>query len=305
MAFRVSDDERDALLGLPWGAVTLYLLAIRPRMAYANGMVGERPRVSWQALCEALYIEPGPGRAGGSVHRDQVRRLAWHLERAGLIEFRSERTERRLIFFLPMAARDQSARIKAASKPPEKPAREAARPPQRESRSKAARHPARAEPSQAAQHPVSGKSNPPTTTAPLLNERAARRGGGVDAIEIPRGGLTAAQAQAVRQLLAGQRNGQALADELAGAMAQPRPVANPLGYLRRLIQADQAGAFTSEKGISIAEARERARRIEQQHHAAQVATPPPAPMTAEQLARLPANLRRIVEKRIKHHGNPP
>lgn len=102
------DDEDGALQGLPHLSQLLYLRCLRRFMDYETGVVGLTRRVSYQMFREALYVEPVPGRnikdrdATVQVFRSAVAQL----ERVGLVEPRS--TDRQLIFFLPLAARDQS-----------------------------------------------------------------------------------------------------------------------------------------------------------------------------------------------------
>lgn len=102
-AFRISDLEWEALAGLPDRAFRLYL-CLRRRMDFGSGMVGVRPRVSWQALAEDLYVEPAAGRTtgdSGSPSLKALRFAAELLQRAGLLESRS--ADRALIFALPLA----------------------------------------------------------------------------------------------------------------------------------------------------------------------------------------------------------
>ena len=105
----ITDDELGALQGLPLGAQVLYLRELRPRMDYATGTVGRAHRVSWNGMRATLEVESRPGIAGEMPSRDQVRRLAGQLERAGLIELISDMEGKQLIMRLPMAAYDDKA----------------------------------------------------------------------------------------------------------------------------------------------------------------------------------------------------
>ncbi len=110
--------EEEALQGLPLAAQVLYLRGLRRYMDYSTGLVGVRRRVSWQQLSETLYVDPHAGLAeSGRIGREQVRRLAGWLQRAGLLENRSDERRKQLIFFLPMADRDESAQKQPDRKP--------------------------------------------------------------------------------------------------------------------------------------------------------------------------------------------
>lgn len=115
-AMAISDAEREAMAGLPHAAVVLYVLGIRPYMDYATGIVGRARRVSWQSLSEALYVDPHQGLAdSGATGREQVRRLAQWLVKAGLVESASE--GKCLIFKCLLASTDESVQKKADRKP--------------------------------------------------------------------------------------------------------------------------------------------------------------------------------------------
>lgn len=115
----ITDAELDALQGLPLGAQVLYLREIRRYMDYSTGVTGIIRRISWQGLREVLEVEPRPGVARELPSKDQVRRLAGWLERAGLIRNISDVTGKQLIFRLPLAPSDTSVQIKAAINPPQ------------------------------------------------------------------------------------------------------------------------------------------------------------------------------------------
>ncbi|KAE8755150.1 hypothetical protein FSO04_36030 [Paraburkholderia madseniana] len=57
-SIKLCEAEMQALYGLGYEAIALYVMAIRPRMDFATGMVGVAPRISWQALREWIYVEP-------------------------------------------------------------------------------------------------------------------------------------------------------------------------------------------------------------------------------------------------------
>lgn len=104
-----NDAEDEALEGLPLLAQVLYLRGLRAAMDYATGMVGRQPHgVSWRTLGNVLFVEPARGRSEhGSPTQKALRFAVNILERAGLVEVRSG--DRELLFFLPLADRDESA----------------------------------------------------------------------------------------------------------------------------------------------------------------------------------------------------
>jgi hypothetical protein len=116
----ITEQELQALAGLPWLAQLLYLTALRPFMAYATGVVGgpEGPkRISLQGLREAVEVQPGPGRQGsGMPSKDQVRRALRHLRQAGLLERLDDPVY--LVFRLPMAQADSFVPSKPATESP-------------------------------------------------------------------------------------------------------------------------------------------------------------------------------------------
>ncbi|NEV63998.1 hypothetical protein [Thiorhodococcus minor] len=115
MAIRLEDAELAALTGQRPELWQLYIL-LRTLMDYHTGLVGANRRISWRSLQEALYVEPGQGLEGtGTPTKAKIRRLAEGLARAGLLCNRS--ALKQLIFFLPLAATDQSAPNKPGTNP--------------------------------------------------------------------------------------------------------------------------------------------------------------------------------------------
>ncbi|MBD9415908.1 hypothetical protein IB234_15200 [Pseudomonas sp. PDM16] len=113
-AYQINEDEREALRGLPMLAREIYVFGLRPFMDYASGVVGVKRGVSWKSIAEELYVEPHQGIKGGEPSEKELRRaLAW-LQKVGLLG--PNQAERRLVFELPLAARDQSVRKKVGSK---------------------------------------------------------------------------------------------------------------------------------------------------------------------------------------------
>lgn len=113
----VCDAELDALQGLPLGAQVLYLRELRARMDYGTGTVGRTHRVSWDRMRATLEVEPRPGIKGEQPSREQVRRLAQHLVRVGLVELISDMPGKQLIMRLPMAISDYCVSKKADRNP--------------------------------------------------------------------------------------------------------------------------------------------------------------------------------------------
>ncbi|WP_051534693.1 hypothetical protein [Deefgea rivuli] len=109
--FFINDDEWQALMGLPHMPHRLYV-ALRRRMDFRTGTVGARPKISYQALREDLYIEPCQGRAAnesGSPKLEALRHAVKLLERAGLL--RVVPADRQLIFSLILADTSESRSV--------------------------------------------------------------------------------------------------------------------------------------------------------------------------------------------------
>ncbi len=86
----VNTNELSALMGLPYIQQSAYLLGIRPYMDRKTFLVGVKRKISYQQLAEALYVEPHQGfEHSGSPSRQQLRRIIYALERAGLVEIQS------------------------------------------------------------------------------------------------------------------------------------------------------------------------------------------------------------------------
>lgn len=111
-SFQINDEEREALRGLPMLAREIYVFALRPFMDFATGVVGERRGISWKSIAEELYVEPHQGIKGGEPSEKELRRALVWLQKVGLVG--PNLAERRLIFELPKASRDQSVRKKWA-----------------------------------------------------------------------------------------------------------------------------------------------------------------------------------------------
>ena len=118
MDFLITDDELNALCGLPHIQQLAYLRGMRPYMDLKSSVVGIKRRVSYQSIAEQLYVEPHQGIRSQSFSRDQVRRAVSGLVRAGLITIESEGMQ--LILRCKLATRGFSVQNKAAINPPQK-----------------------------------------------------------------------------------------------------------------------------------------------------------------------------------------
>lgn len=131
-SYRISDEEREALRGLPLAARVLYVEGLRPHMDYRTGEAGEQRRITYQQLREVLDVEPVPGvPTPPQASDDQIKRLLATLERAGLIKRESvritagESTRARLVVRFLIAEndaiekqRDTCVQNQAATRPP-------------------------------------------------------------------------------------------------------------------------------------------------------------------------------------------
>lgn len=118
MQICLNEAELVALDGLPLLAQCLYVFAIKPRIDLRTNLVGIKPRISWQALREWLYVEPHSGVLGGSPSKQQIRRAAEWLEKTGLVTFQSRRQQ--LIFKCLLANQDKFVQNKADIFPTER-----------------------------------------------------------------------------------------------------------------------------------------------------------------------------------------
>lgn len=116
MDFKINQQERDALKGLPHLPRLTYLEALRPYMDYATGIVGVKRGISYQSLAEELYVEPHTGYiSSGSPSKQQLRRALKTLERAGLVSIQS--VGKKLILKCELATWDYSAQNKPDTNP--------------------------------------------------------------------------------------------------------------------------------------------------------------------------------------------
>lgn len=294
MKLSLSADEMAALYGLPFAAICLYVMAIRPRMDFATGLVGVRPRISWHALTEWLYVEQVSGPLEkGSPSVDQVRRLARHLVRVGLVQMRSSEIHRQLVFFCPLAHRDNSVQIQPARNPPDQPARQPDRGYQRGNAPNPPDNP-----------PDPNTLNPPDIRSPkgsyyhhhnIVRTQMSESGGGGGDLIWPKSLTKGERAAIGRMIEANSLNGssQLLLDELQGAIGT-KGVSNKVGYARRIVQAMIEGKFTPERAIAVQEGRARQAEIERQEADRRPADPAAARRS------LPGKLGDVLKKRRAH-----
>lgn len=116
----VNTDELSALMGLPHVQQLTYLLGIRPYMDRNTFLVGVKRKISYQSLSEVLYVEPHQGfECSGSPSRQQLRRIIYALERAGLVEIQS--IGKQLILKCLLANSDLSVQNKPDTNPTHQP----------------------------------------------------------------------------------------------------------------------------------------------------------------------------------------
>lgn len=101
MDILINHDGLEAMNGLPHIQQLTYLRGIRPYMDVKTGTTGIKRRISYQSISEQLYIEPHQGIKSQNFSRDQVRRAASGLVRAGVIEVQSDGMQ--LILKCPLA----------------------------------------------------------------------------------------------------------------------------------------------------------------------------------------------------------
>lgn len=113
----ITEDEDDALQGLPMLAQLIYLRGIRPFMDRGTGVAGVKRGISYRGLSETVYVEPAPGRTdSGRPSLQQVRTALSQLRQAGLVGTKDDTQRKRLFFLCLKALSDQSDPKKVNSK---------------------------------------------------------------------------------------------------------------------------------------------------------------------------------------------
>jgi hypothetical protein len=129
MPVLLSDEELQALEGLPHLHRCLYIFGIRRYMDYQTGITGIKREISYKSLSEEVYVNPHQGfKNTGSLSRDQIKRALIVLEQAGLIKRKSivTKEEKQLILECELAKSAKSIQNKPAPNPPHSPALQAA-----------------------------------------------------------------------------------------------------------------------------------------------------------------------------------
>jgi len=244
-AIRLGLRELEALAGLPFVSVALYVLGLRPRMNYADGWVGRNPRLSWQALSEWCRQESRQGVPEIKLDRWALDRAVGHLERAGLVRRPPVRGQRDpIVFFMPLAERDSSVRKNPAPNPAHNPARAAHR--------ENTPNPAHSHTPNPAHHP--GDRITVVTAAAALDVSSAA----ADLIA-PQSLSATAQSNCIARVQHLNGSAQRVLDELAGAIAdharQGNPIKFPVRYLQKIIEQASTPTWSPAWADSIAERR--------------------------------------------------
>lgn len=232
-------------MGLSYLPIVLYVMAIRPRMDFATGLVGASVGISWQALGEWVYIEPHSGIQSGSPTKAAIRRAAECLERNGLLSIKTD--GKRLIFKCILAIRDKSARKQAGTNPahhPDTQADTSAAAPVLDSGSQADTQADIPKTAQPGTHPVSGTTSilpPPPIEVTVL-------GAGVEFANILKPQNRPAVCQYLERVKPEDR--QAVVDDLMGYMQlkadKGDPVKSPAGVLSRMLARYKRGEYVAD-----------------------------------------------------------
>ncbi|RKF33376.1 hypothetical protein [Paraburkholderia fungorum] len=249
-SIKLCEAEMQALYGLGYEAIALYVMAIRPRMDFATGMVGIAPRISWQALREWIYVEPRQGVKATVPSIEAIRRIARQLEKAGLL--RCESTEKNLVFRTLLAETDSCVQKKADRKPTgqadtRKPSAVKAQRPETD----------RVQSAKADTHPVSGEALTNTSSATTYVSRGdeAKGGGGV-ALIWPEN-LEINKRAAMTTLMGGLASDlkQQILDEWQGAI-QAGGIRYPAKFFASMINDAKSGVFMPEHAGRVSAGRE-------------------------------------------------
>jgi len=108
MGYYIEDEEHDALELCPIEAFALYN-NLRRRMDFATGIVGgPKRRISWAEITGWMHRDSARGRKAVNTSVSKARRLVEQMVKVELLEYRTDREEDRLMFFLPLARSDVS-----------------------------------------------------------------------------------------------------------------------------------------------------------------------------------------------------
>jgi hypothetical protein len=287
MKILLNEAELSALAGLPHLAIILYVMAIRPRMDYGAGTVGDHPRISWQALTEWAYIEPARGIKSGSPSKWQAMRAVAHLEKSGLVKMQSSISNAQLRMFLPLAQKGALPYVQ------KKPATNPQGLPARAFTEGKAQKPATPKKPKPAIHQVSGSTN--NQHHNNNGTQQANIGALLWCDSIGEKDRTAIAAQLSKNQI-DAHTGQQIIDEIAGAITG-KGVSNKSGFARTLIARALSGEFAPERGNAIAEGRLRRAAADQALIERDQATPAPAARDIEKGAAFLQGIRTTLKRR--------
>lgn len=295
-SIRLVPAELDALHGLPFAAVALYVLAMRPRADFRTGTLGHPTRISWQALSEWCRVESRQGVSEERLSEWQLRRLVEHLERAGLVVRRAAANDRTksLVFRLPLMDADSSVQ--------KNPAGMSAGNPAGVSQSEKQPNPAGNPAGNPAPHPEPRFSNETSSSSsPSPDVETTADEDDDDELHYPQT-LTPAQLASARRKVRALPKGvrQRAVDELTGYLmaraSQGNPIRSPLAYLGRIIESAAKPGWEPAHADDIAARREAAIRAREtqpaQPHAAGGALRQRGEGAASAIESMKANLRR-------------
>lgn len=243
----INEHELSALMGQPYILYALYLY-LRSHMDYGTGIVGFKRGISYQSISEALYLEPEPGIKSGSPHRSAIRRAIDRLERINLLQ-RTGGLDN-LVFRMPMAQTDKSAKKQADTKPT--PQADTPKPARNKADSTQADTPKNP---QADTPPVSGNSLliNTTTTSP------SPEGSSSDSLIFPKRTDEASKAAMLKSLQGiNPADQQELLDELQGCIEKGKVQSAPAALLHGMVQRFKTGAFNPVYAHKVKDAREQA-----------------------------------------------
>ncbi|MFS8973875.1 hypothetical protein PO002_05075 [Cupriavidus necator] len=113
-AFRINDQELDALLGEGADLFQLYVGALRPRMDFKTGVVGRRVRISYQALKEWTERAGRSGVRFLAHDKSKLQRMLARLQQLGLLRKMGGPYD--LVFACPLADTDNCDQKQADTK---------------------------------------------------------------------------------------------------------------------------------------------------------------------------------------------
>lgn len=116
MPILLSDEEIEAMEGLPHLHRSLYIFGIRKYMDYQTGVTGIKRKISYKSLSEEVYVVPHQGYVNsGAISREALRRAVKALEKTGLITIKSN--DKNLILKCNLARQDKSVQNKPDTNP--------------------------------------------------------------------------------------------------------------------------------------------------------------------------------------------